>query len=84
MTKHQIRFDQDWFNSRYAGEDADDGCPNELSLYRQADSNQLTLLLSNIDFAGSSHDNTYLLDKHDAQALVRFLTQWLDNNISAK
>lgn len=84
MTKHQIRFDQDWFNSRYAGEDADDGCPNELSLYRQADSDQLTLLLSNIDFAGSSHDNTYLLDKHDAQALVRFLTQWLDNNISAK
>lgn len=78
MTNHQITSDQDWFDSRYASEDADDGCPNELSLYRQAANDRLILLLSNIDFAGISHDNTYLLDKHDAQELVRFLKQWLD------
>ncbi|WP_242362691.1 hypothetical protein [Limosilactobacillus antri] len=78
MTKHQSKVDQDWFNSRYAGEDVDDGCQNELSLYRQADSDRLTLLLSNTDFVGISHDNTYLLDKHDAQKLIHFLQQWLD------
>lgn len=77
MTKHRIKADQEWFDSRYAGEDADDGCPNELSLYRQPASNQLTLLLTNVDFDGVSHDSTYLLNREDAQALVRFLNNWL-------
>lgn len=76
MTKHQIISDQDWFDSRYAGEDADDGCPNELSIYKQ-NRQELTLLLSNIDFAGDSHDNTYLLNRDDARALNQFLQKWL-------
>lgn len=49
MTKHRIKADQEWFDSRYAG----------------------------VDFAGISHDGTYLMNREDAQALIHFLNNWL-------
>lgn len=77
MTKHQVKTDCDWFNDYYSGEDADDGCANELSLYKQANENRLQLLLTNIDFTGRSHDNTFSLNRQDARQLANFLEQWL-------
>lgn len=77
MTKHHVTVDHDWFNDHYSGEDADDGCANELSLYKQAADDRLQLLLSNIDFAGQSHDNTFSLNRQDARQLADFLEQWL-------
>lgn len=77
MVKHQVRANHDWFNDRYSGEDADDGCANELSIYRQPDAGRLQLLLSNIDFTGRAHDNTFSFNRQDARQLADFLEQWL-------
>ncbi|MGM9891254.1 hypothetical protein [Limosilactobacillus sp.] len=79
MTGHQRQADQTWLNIHYAGEEADDGCANELSIYKQPDQ-RLQLLLTNVDFAGHGHDNTFSLDKDDARQLAKFLTDWLGQN----
>lgn len=80
MSKHQVKIEDGWLNIRYDGEDADDGCKNELSLYRQPDHKRLQLLLSNVDFDGQSHDNTFSFDRRDAQQIVTFLEKWLEEN----
>ncbi|HJA21774.1 hypothetical protein [Limosilactobacillus panis] len=80
MTKHQRRVHTHWLNIRYAGEDEDDGCANELSFYAQPTTNRLQLLLTNVDFQKQGHDNTFSLDRDDAQALAKFLTSWLKEN----
>lgn len=80
MSKHQVISENGWLNIRYDGEDADDGCANEFSLYRQPGRKRLQLLLSNIDFDGQSHDNTFSFDRHDAQQIATFLEKWLEEN----
>lgn len=77
MGRHQIKNSRDWLNIRYDGEDADDGCANEMSLYRQEGADRLQVLLSNIDFAGQNHDNTFSLTRSDARKLADFLEAWL-------
>lgn len=77
MTKHQVKIDHNWFNDRYSGEEADDGCANELSIYQQPNPDRLQLLLSNLDFAGRAHDNTFSLTRQDARQLADFLERWL-------
>lgn len=69
---HHVDHDQAWLHLSYSGEDVDDGCRNELSFYRQPDGSY-EMVLTNVDFAQISHDNTWHLTKQDAQAIVKYL-----------
>ncbi len=80
MNQHQTTSSPDWFHSRYRGEDRDDGCTNELSVYRDPAAPRLDILLTNVDFAGIGHDNTYSLTREDAAQLRDFLGEWLQQN----
>nr|WP_220477123.1 hypothetical protein [Limosilactobacillus rudii] len=62
---------------KYDGEDRDDECVNELSIYQNANDTELQMLVSNIDFDNISHDNTFALTKDDAKMLVAYLQDWL-------
>lgn len=77
MATHEINCQDHWLHIKYDGEDRDDGCANELSIYRIPEDDELQLLLSNIDLANRSHDNTFALTKQDAKALVSYLQKWL-------
>lgn len=79
MNQHQTTAVPSWFHSRYRGEDRDDGCANELSVYRDPVAPRLDVLLTNVDFAGVGHENTYSLTREDAAQLRDFLQEWLDN-----
>lgn len=79
MNQHQTTVIPSWFHSRYRGEDRDDGCANELSVYRDPVEPRLDVLLTNVDFAGVGHENTYSLTREDAAQLRDFLQEWLDN-----
>ena len=79
MNQHQITAVPSWFHSRYRGEDRDDCCANELSVYRDPVEPRLDVLLTNVDFAGVGHENTYSLIREDAAQLRDFLQEWLDN-----
>jgi hypothetical protein len=39
---------------------------------------QLDILLTNVDFNQVSHDNTFALNREDAQRLRDYLQDWLD------
>lgn len=80
MHKHHTSSEPAWFHSYYAGEDRDDGCPNELSLYADPEEPQLDLLLTNVDFKGVGHDNTFALNRDDVVKLQSFLQGWLERN----
>lgn len=77
MNQHQTTSSPSWFHSHYRGEDRDDGCANELSVYRDPVEPRLDLLVTNVDFAGVGHDNTYSLTREDATKLRNFLNDWL-------
>lgn len=77
MANHQITVEPDWFNDRYHNEEADDGSANELSFYPQPDKKHLELLLTNTDFDGHNHDNTFILNQRDVRRLNSFLQDWL-------
>lgn len=76
MKEHEITSQPAWLHIKYGGEDRDDGCVNELSLYRQNDAPELQLLVSNVDFNNVSHDNTFALTKKDARILAHYLQEW--------
>lgn len=78
MNQHQTTAVPSWFHSRYRGEDRDDGCANELSVYRDPVEPRLDVLLTNVDFVGVGHENTYSLTREDAAQLRDFLQEWLD------
>lgn len=78
MNQHQTTSSPAWFHSYYRGEDRDDGCANELSVYRDPVNPRLDVLLTNVDFDGVSHENTYSLTREDAVKLRDFLQEWLD------
>lgn len=78
MSKHQTTAANGWFHSSYAGEDRDDGCKNELSIYTNPVDRQLDVLLTNVDFDEVDHDNTFALNRDDAVKLRDFLQDWLD------
>lgn len=80
MSKHLINGDQDWFHCRYHGEDRDDGCANELSLYADPIDDQLDLLVSNPGFHNESHDDTFALQRADVEKLNAFLQAWLNRH----
>ena len=74
---HKVTIDGSWFNDRYQGEERDDGCANELSLYHDPAADQVDILLTNVDFDQVSHDNTFALNRADAQQLCDYLQNWL-------
>ena len=77
MSKHSLTIDQDFFDSRYAGEERDDANANELSVQPDGgDHNRLSLLLTNWDAQGHEFDNTFSLTKEEARILGAMLTQW--------
>ena len=79
MNRHQTSNQDQWFHSRYDGEDRDDGCQNELSIKpSQEDTNRLEVLLTNAGFNGETYDNTFSLTREDAEQLRDFLNQWLN------
>lgn len=80
MNQHQTTSSPAWFHSHYRGEDRDDGCANELSVYREPAADRLDILLTNVDFAGVGHDNTYSLTRADVAQLHAFLGEWLSQN----
>ena len=73
MEKHEIDHQAKWLHIKYDGEDRDDECVNELSIYQNADEPELQMLVSNIDFDNISHDNTFALTKEDAKVLIDYL-----------
>lgn len=78
MNQHQTSNHDQWFHSRYDGEDQDDGCQNELSIKpSQEEADRLELLLTNVGFDGHTFDNTFSLTREDAALLKDFLTDWL-------
>lgn len=78
MNNHQTSNRDQWFHSRYNGEDQDDGCQNELSIKPGLeDPTRLELLLTNVGFDGQAFDNTFSLTREDAKLLQGFLGQWL-------
>ena len=80
MNRHQISNQNQWFHSRYDGEDRDDGCSNELSIKpSQEDTSRLEILLTNVGFNGETYDYTFSLAKEDARLLQDFLQKWLNN-----
>lgn len=80
MAKHQTTAAEGWYHSSYSGEDRDDGCANELSIYTDPTTSQLDLLLTNVDFAGEGHDNTFALNRDDVIKLRNFLQGWLNQS----
>lgn len=79
MNRHQTSNQDQWFHSRYDGEDRDDGCQNELSIKpSQEDTGRLEVLLTNVGFNGETYDNTFSLTREDAEQLRDFLNQWLN------
>ena len=78
MNQHQTTSSPAWFHSRYRGEDRDDGCANELSVYRDPAESRLDVLLTNVVFAGIGHDITFSLTREDAAKLCNVLQEWLD------
>lgn len=78
--EHQIKRDADWFDSRYQGEDRDDGAANEMSIVPDADGDRLDVLVSNIGFDGRQYDNTFSLTRQDVKQLSAFLENWLKKN----
>ncbi|WP_300923807.1 hypothetical protein [uncultured Limosilactobacillus sp.] len=79
MNRHQTSNQDQWFHSRYDGEDRDDGCQNELSIKpNQEDTSRLEVLLTNVGFNGETYDNTFSLTREDAEQLRDFLNQWLN------
>ena len=79
MNRHQTSNQDQWFHSRYDGEDRDDGCQNELSIKpSQEDASRLEVLLTNVGFNGETYDNTFSLTSEDAEQLRDFLNQWLN------
>lgn len=53
MNRHQTNNQDQWFHSRYDGEDRDDGCSNELSIkLSQEGTSRLEILLTNVGFNG--------------------------------
>ncbi|MQB71602.1 hypothetical protein DN448_07370 [Lactobacillus reuteri] len=78
MEKHEIDHQVKWLHIKYDGEDRDDECVNELSIYQNADEPELQMLVSNIDFDNISHDNTFTLTKEDAKVLIEYLKDWIN------
>ncbi|AGR64332.1 hypothetical protein [Limosilactobacillus reuteri] len=78
MEKHEIDYQAKWLHIKYDGEDRDDECVNELSIYQNADEPELQMLVSNIDFDNVSHDNTFALTKEDAKVLIDYLQKWIN------
>ena len=77
MTNHKPTAIPGWFHSYYQGEDRDDGCANELSLHVNPTSPRLEMLLTNVDFTGEGHTNTFSLGRTDVVLLRDFLQDWL-------
>ena len=80
MEKHEIDRQAKWLHIKYDGEDRDDECVNELSIYQNADESELQMLVSNIDFDNISHDNTFALTKEDARVLIEYLKDWIKSS----
>lgn len=78
MEKHKIDCQAKWLHIKYDGEERDDECVNELSIYQNADESELQMLVSNIDFDNTSHDNTFALTKEDARVLIDYLQKWIE------
>ena len=78
MEKHEIDRQTKWLHIKYDGEDRDDECVNELSIYQSADEPELQMLVSNIDFDNISHDNTFALTKEYAKVLIEYLKDWIN------
>ena len=78
MEKHEIDRQAKWLHIKYDGEDRDDECVNELSIYQNADESELQMLVSNIDFDNISHDNTFTLTKEDEKILIEYLKDWIN------
>lgn len=78
MAEHKLTVQDSWLHIKYAGEDRDDGCANELSIYKIPADPELQLVLSNVDLDNRSHDNTFALSKDDARAMVEYLQKWLN------
>ena len=78
VEKHEIDQQAKWLHIKYDGEDRDDECVNELSIYQSADEPELQMLVSNIDFDNISHDNTFALTKEDAKVLIEYLKDWIN------
>ncbi|WP_242335240.1 hypothetical protein [Limosilactobacillus urinaemulieris] len=79
MNRHQTSNQDQWFHSRYDGEDRDDGCQNELSIKpSQENASRLEVLLTNVGFNGKTYDNTFSLTREDVEQLRDFLNQWLN------
>ena len=78
VEKHEIDHQAKWLHIKYDGEDRDDECVNELSIYQNADEPELQMLVSNIDFDNISHDNTFALTKEDARVLIEYLKDWIN------
>ncbi|WP_288718303.1 hypothetical protein [uncultured Limosilactobacillus sp.] len=84
---HQINTDGQWLHLFYQGEERDDGCANELSLQPANElslqpangEHRLNLLLSNHGFNNEPHDATFSLNQADAQALQKYLSNWLND-----
>lgn len=77
LSKHHLTIDDDYFDSRYAGEDRDDDNANELSIQPDgSDPSRLSLLLTNWDQQGHEFDNTFSLTKKEAALLGELLTKW--------
>lgn len=45
MEKHEIDHQAKWLHIKYDGEDRDDECVNELSIYQNADESELQMLV---------------------------------------
>lgn len=75
--KHLTKNDKDWYDSRYSGEERDDGAANEMSIVPDPDGKRLDLLLSNVGFDGRQYDNTFSLNRDDTIQLIQFLQNWL-------
>lgn len=78
--KHLTKNDDSWFDSRYSGEDRDDGAANELSIVPDPNERRLDVLLSNVGFDGRQYDNTFSLTRDDTRQLIQFLQQWLNDH----
>lgn len=78
MEKHEIDRQAKWLHIKYDGEDRDDECVNELSIYQNTDESELQMLVSNIDFDNIGHDNTFALTKEDAKVLIDYLQKWIN------
>ena len=80
MNQHQTTAVPSWFHSRYRGENRDDGCANELSVYRDPVEPRLDVLLTNVDFAGVGHENTYSLTRERPSSATSCRNGWITKN----